>query len=85
MVIFCDEEYKYKIPYQVDITTPDNSFFSFGCDFVKETSKSIYAKSYLSNTIYRIEKSTHKVFCKGIELANNCDYTVLHYYTNEEV
>lgn len=80
------ESYKYKVPFEVNIRSMDNDYcrFAYSLNFVKETSKSIYAKSPFYGWTYRIEKNTSKVFLDGKQIANTCDYTVLHYYTNEE-
>ena len=80
------EEYKYKIPYEVNIRAMDDDYcrFAYNLDFVKETKESIFARSTFYGWTYRIEKATKKVFRDGRQIANSCDYTVLHYYTNEK-
>lgn len=79
------ENYKYKVPYEINIKSMngDCTCFAFGLEFVKETSKSIYAKSLFYGWLYRIEKGTSKVFIDGKQIADTCEYDVLHYYTNE--
>lgn len=85
MYTICGENYKYKIPDRINITSMNDDLckFAYDLDYVKETSKSIYAKSPVYGWVYRIEKNTKKVFCDGKQIANTCEYSVLHYYTNE--
>ena len=80
------ENYKYKIPYEVNISSMNNNYsiFAYGLEYVKETSKSIYAKSLYYGWTYRIEKDSKKVFCDGKQIANTCEYDISHYYTNEK-
>ena len=50
--------------------------FAYYLEFVKENSRSIYAESPLYGWIYRIEKSTKKVFMDGKQIGSDCEYYV---------
>ena len=48
--------------------------FAYYLEIVKETSKSIYAKSQVYGWVYRIEKGTGKIFKDGKQIAETCTY-----------
>lgn len=85
MYTILGENYKYKIPDRVNIKSMNNDFckYAYDLEYIKETSKSIYAKSLVYGWVYRIEKASKKVFLDGKQIANICEYDILHYYTNE--
>ena len=64
--------------YTVNINSMDGDYtkFAYYLDFIKENSKSIYAESPLYGDIYRIEKSTKRVFKDGKQIASTCEYSV---------
>lgn len=62
--------------FNVDINSMNGDFlrFCYYLEFIKENSKSIYAKSPVYGWVYRIEKSTGKVFRDGKQIADTCTY-----------
>ena len=50
--------------------------FAFDLDYIKENSKSIYAKGIYGD-IYRIEKRSTKVYFNDRLIANTCEYSIL--------
>ena len=61
----------------VDIDSMDGNFtrFAYYLDFIKMTSKSIYAESPVYGWIYRIEMKTGKIFRDGKQIAEISTYT----------
>jgi hypothetical protein len=62
--------------FNVDINSMNGDYknFAYNLLFLKENSKSIYAESPVYGWMYRIEKSTGKVFRDGKQIADICDY-----------
>lgn len=62
----------------VDINSMDGDYmrFAYYLEFIKESSKSIYAKSPIYGWIYRIEKKTGKIFRDGKQIADTSEWQV---------
>ena len=60
----------------VDIDSMNGDFtkFAYYLDFVKMTSKSIYAKSPVYDWVYKIELKTGKIFRDGKQIAEISTY-----------
>lgn len=48
--------------------------FAYNLDVTKENNKSIYAEGMYGD-IYRVEKSSKRVFMNGKQIADTCEYT----------
>ena len=52
----------------------DGGNWAYECEILKENSRSIYARSAVDLTVYRIEKKSKKVYCDGELYSSTCEY-----------